>query len=112
MTGTPCNDKMLLSLPKQALFSLHGGFKMKKIIAITLLLVLLLSFAGFAQDATKKDSKTKLSVELENAHYLVRLYTLLFSRSDATPRTRYLMEYWRKECTRLMIKAGQYKMHK
>jgi len=87
---------------------------MKKIISIALLLVLLFAFAGFAQNTqnSPKDSKAKAKAELERAHYMVRLFSLLFSRSDATPFTRYKMIYWRKECNRLMIKAGQYKMYK
>ncbi len=86
---------------------------MKKIISIALLLVLLFAFAGFAQNSqnSPKDSKAKLNAQLEKAHYMVRLFSMLFARSDATPFTRYKIIYWRKECTRLMIKAGQYKMY-
>ena len=83
---------------------------MKKIVSIALLLVLLFAFAGFAQN-TQKDSKAKLDAQLEQAHYMVRLFSMLFAKSGATPFIRYKMIYWRKECTRLMIKAGQYKMY-
>ncbi len=74
---------------------------------------MLFSFVGVAQDRQTKptDKDAKQASELERAHYMVRLFTMLFSRNDCTPTTLYKMEYWRAECNRLMIKAGQYKMY-